>query len=160
MDVGWVANCIWVEDVRFAGGYDGDDSCSFVITFRFSLVLFLGLTVPFFWIRTRSCWIEECGLCGSSMASSSRFASKSGTRLPTTPESKRKRREATDKRPRHAQPQSQSQSQENSSGKKANSRFEWPFPRRERESCWPSRKSQRHSVDRFFEAGEYILVLF
>lgn len=96
------------------------------------------------------------------MASSSRFASKSDTHLPTTPESKRKRRGATDKRPRHTH--SQSQSQENSDSRKGfretSSRFEWPFPRRERESYSPPRKSQRHSVDRFFEAGEYVLVFF
>lgn len=39
MDVGWVANCIWVGVARFAGGYDGDDSCSFVVVFRFSDIL-------------------------------------------------------------------------------------------------------------------------
>lgn len=87
------------------------------------------------------------GLCGS-IASGSMFASKSDTYLPITPEQKRRRRGAADAKPRH------SHSRENSNCGKTSSKFEWPFPRREREGFSPPRKSQRHSVDRFFESGE------
>ncbi|KAE9990765.1 hypothetical protein EG327_000998 [Venturia inaequalis] len=98
---------------------------------------------------------KSCSSGGSGMASSSRFASESDIFLPkTTPEAKRRRRgAAADTKPRHSHAQAQ---QENGRGRKGHgrmsSKFEWPFPRREREGYTPPRKSQRHSIDRFFES--------
>jgi hypothetical protein len=88
----------------------------------------------------------------SSMASSNRFASKSEPHLPITPEQKRKRRGTANTKP--------PRSQENNNTRKGSKDTrlfarEWPFPRRERSSHSPPHKSQRHSIDRFFESSEY-----